>query len=68
MHGHTEKAKEVIKTLARRNGRPEPDLSSLERVIEEDIKKNEANKTYTYIDLFKHRKTIFLSGIFAVQW
>ena len=69
MQGKIEKGREILISLAKRNGLPEPDLSNLQAILEKEIKeeRNRALK-YNYFTLFKYKVTRWRCPLFAFLW
>ena len=64
-HGRIDEGKEVIKYLAKKNKRPEPNFEDLNEIIEAEKEKEKSNKSFSYITLFTSpliRKKLFLLG------
>jgi len=61
-----EEGKDVLIKLAKRNKRPVPDLSSLEKKITEEL--NKPTQKYSYMSLFRFASTRWVSLILGFMW
>ena len=60
-----ERAEEIIKMMARINGKPTPDTSEI-KVLAKSIAT--AGKTYTYLDVLKNRDLLKKTILLGVGW
>ncbi|XP_033760155.1 solute carrier family 22 member 5-like [Pecten maximus] len=65
-HNRIEEAEDVIRRMARMNGRPVPDLKRLRFLTEEDMKTDD--KKYTIKDLVFHRTLLKQTCLLGVGW
>ena len=67
-HGRSEEGKEVIRQIAKRNRRPEPNFENLNKILKEEEEKERANSMYTYLSLFKFPSTRKTTLLLSFCW
>ena len=67
-HGKYEEIRIILKKLAKRNGRKEPDLTILDEVIANELAIRQKQKKYTYLSLLKFRSTRLKIPLFSFMW
>jgi len=67
-NGRYEEGKDMLIKLAKRNGMPEPDLSSLDEIIRVQMKEEKIAQNYTYLTLFKVQSLRYKMALLAFMW
>ena len=67
-HGKYEEIRIILKKLAKRNGREEPDLTILDQVIANELAIRQKQKKHTYLSLLKFKLTRLKIPLFSFMW
>ena len=67
-HGKYEEIRIILKKLAKRNGREEPDLTILDQVIANELAIRQKQKKHTYLSLLKFKSTRLKIPLFSFMW
>lgn len=68
-HNKVRTGKKVLRRIARRNGKPEPDMDAIDKILSKNLlSTKESMLKYNYVSLIRNRSTRYKAFILHFMW